>query len=219
MRCSSGLQIVVDGSPLVQVTKEGQTYVVVPDEMVRQQKKFQVVVSAAYRGWKLAVVSVDGLDVLTGKAASPDGGGYVFEGTELKIDGWRTDMAAVSAFEFTPREGAYASRIGEGGNVGVVGVVLWSETRDEPPSTFGTKGLRRGMAGHDVGTGFGERLERRVTETSFNRDRIIYKQVVQYASESSLIEAGILAKASPLGQVNAFPAARDERFCQPPTTR
>jgi hypothetical protein len=85
--------------------------------------------------------------------------------------------------------------------------------------TFGaTRGSSKGV-GHDAGTGFGERIQSRVSETNFEREAEIARVVVEYASESSLRKAGILPEESPLGPVNPWPADRDERFCQPPTTR
>lgn len=55
----------------------------------------------------MTVLSVDGVNAITGQTASPGQSGYVlgpYESTE--ISGWRKDMSAVAAFEFTALSGS-----------------------------------------------------------------------------------------------------------------
>ena len=52
-------------------------------------------------GRLLAVVSVDGVNVVTGETASPDQSGYVIEpGGYVNIQGWRKDLERTAAFYF-----------------------------------------------------------------------------------------------------------------------
>ncbi len=75
-----------------------------------------------------AVVSVDGLDVLDGKPASPDKRGYILHANdELEIDGFRQSESAVAAFRFGSVKGSYAAKTGDDRNVGVIGVALFGE--------------------------------------------------------------------------------------------
>ncbi len=76
-----------------------------------------------------AVVSVDGLDVIDGKAADfAHKRGYVVPAHgELKIDGFRTSQSQVATFRFSSVSNSYAGRKGVARNVGVIGVALFEE--------------------------------------------------------------------------------------------
>ncbi len=81
-----------------------------------------------------AVVSVDGLDVIDGKSASPHKRGYLLDPFgDLEIEGFRTSTNNVAAFRFGAVEKSYAARKhGETRNVGVVGVAVFHERGDSP---------------------------------------------------------------------------------------
>jgi hypothetical protein len=80
----------------------------------------------------LAVVSVDGINVITGDTAAPAQSGYVLDSWgSVGIDGWRKNMSEVAAFVFTALPESYAARTGRPGNVGVIGVAVFREYR--PP--------------------------------------------------------------------------------------
>jgi len=85
----------------------------------------------------LAVASVDGLDVLTGKSATENGNGYVINGyNSLTIDGFRISDEKVAKFQFDYKGGSYADSKEDGSerNVGVIGVRLFSEKVKPLPS-------------------------------------------------------------------------------------
>jgi hypothetical protein len=75
------------------------------------------------------VISVDGLDVLDGKAGSFKKRGYLLDPHgELEIDGFRQSLDAVAAFRFGSVRGSYANqKHGDTRNVGVIGVALFNE--------------------------------------------------------------------------------------------
>lgn len=76
----------------------------------------------------LAVVSVDGVNVISGATASADQTGYVIDASQsLEIKGWRKSMDEVAAFYFTRLPDSYAARTGRPDNVGVIGVALFRE--------------------------------------------------------------------------------------------
>lgn len=82
----------------------------------------------------LAVVSVDGVNVVTGETASPSQAGYVLEPwQETTITGWRKSLDRVAAFYFTSLPDAYATRTGRAGNVGVIGVATFRERPSAAP--------------------------------------------------------------------------------------
>ena len=83
----------------------------------------------------LAVASVDGINVLSGAPAAVDQVGYVLGPRErYEIDGWRKSDNEVAAFEFVASPQSYAERTGRASNVGVVGVAVFRERPEPPPS-------------------------------------------------------------------------------------
>jgi hypothetical protein len=80
------------------------------------------------------VLSVDGLDVLDGREASPEKRGYLLDPHgELEIDGFRQSMDSVAAFRFGSVRGSYANqKHGDTRNVGVIGVALFHERGSNP---------------------------------------------------------------------------------------
>jgi hypothetical protein len=86
----------------------------------------------------LAVVSVDGVNVVSGETASPSQSGYVLEPwQDTTITGWRKSLDRVAAFYFTSLPDAYAARTGRPGNVGVIGVAVFPE-RPRPTPLLGS---------------------------------------------------------------------------------
>ncbi len=76
---------------------------------------------------------MDGVNVITGKTASPSQSGYVLDPWGLvDIDGWRKSMDQVAAFYFTALPDSYAARTGRPDNVGVIGVALFREREVMP---------------------------------------------------------------------------------------
>jgi hypothetical protein len=76
----------------------------------------------------LAVTSVDGVNVVSGKTAATQQSGYVLEPWGVvAIDGWRKSLDEVATFYFTRLSDSYAARTGRPHNVGVIGVALFRE--------------------------------------------------------------------------------------------
>jgi hypothetical protein len=81
----------------------------------------------------LAVLSVDGVNAVSGETASTQQTGYVLgPWQQLDVDGWRKSLSQVAAFEFTALSDSYAARTGRPGNVGVIGVAVFRERRHLP---------------------------------------------------------------------------------------
>ena len=74
----------------------------------------------------LTVLSVDGVDVITGSTADWNESGYVLSARQTYgIRGWRKSMAITAAFYFTALPDSYAARTGRPDNVGVIGVAVF----------------------------------------------------------------------------------------------
>jgi pyruvate/2-oxoglutarate dehydrogenase complex dihydrolipoamide acyltransferase (E2) component len=146
----------------------------------------------------LAVTSVDGVNVITGRTASTLSSGYVLDPwNTVDIDGWRKSMDQVAAFYFTALPDSYAARTGRPENVGVIGVALFGEriqampvdqeprTRAEAQASAPATGAaaeadspnaksaarQSGMVREDtrLGTGHGRRVDSGAVYTAFER--------------------------------------------------
>jgi hypothetical protein len=83
----------------------------------------------------LAVVSVDGINAVTGESASPAQSGYVLQpGGYVTIQGWRKDLSRTAAFHFSDPGDSYAARTGRPRDLGVIGVALFRELPVEQPA-------------------------------------------------------------------------------------
>lgn len=82
------------------------------------------------------VVTVDGLDVLSGQTGSLSHPGYLIRpNTSMTIDGFRKSSSAVAAFRFAKPHESYAanSMSGEIGNVGVIGAAVFEMAHEKLP--------------------------------------------------------------------------------------
>lgn len=111
------------------VAGDGRNYVV-----GEAGRRYTIVVRNRTQNRLELVVSVDGLDVLDGKAASFSKRGYLVDPQgEVEIDGFRQSMDTVAAFRFGSVRGSYASqKHGDTRNVGVIGVAVFHERGTNP---------------------------------------------------------------------------------------
>lgn len=223
-----GLEILVNGRPLPVIRHNGKLYVAAP-----MNEDYQLRLKTPFGNRYLAVTSVDGLDIMTGKTASPDAGGYVLGSSSSLTDipGFRLNNEEVAKFHFGDRADSYAAQLDKPQNIGVIAVIFYAERRAYRPALSMTKGgclgggHRSGGAdtfggaatrgGHDMGTEFGRRTDHKVTTTNFERAGEVGRFVIEYASRESLIAAGII-KDAPLGDVEPFPGFKDAG-CKPPS--
>jgi hypothetical protein len=169
-------------------------------------------------GRMLAVTSVDGINVITGKTAATLGSGYVLDpGCLVDIDGWRKSMEQVAAFYFTALPDSYAARTGRPDNVGVIGVALFRERvrmmeleRDEragsatpAPSAEASaaqrdSGMNSRLKSREdrLGTGHGRRLDSGAVYTEFERASDEPDEVIRiyYDSRKNLVARGIIPR-------------------------
>ena len=81
----------------------------------------------------LSVVSVDGVNAVSGETANWAQTGYVLGNYQaFDIRGWRKSMDRTAAFYFTEHQNSYAARTGRPNNVGVIGVAVFQK-KYEPP--------------------------------------------------------------------------------------
>jgi len=98
-------------------------------------------------GRVLVVMSVDGLNVLTGETAGYDQRGYIFAAHQsYDILGWRKSLTEVAAFTFAPLPQSYAARTGRPADVGVIGIAAFKERVIEAQPVAAAPQLRDDVA-------------------------------------------------------------------------
>lgn len=184
----------------------------------------------------LVVLSVDGINAVTGEDADPTQAGYVLGPWQsAEIGGWRKSLEDVAQFHFTALPDSYAARTGRPDNVGVIGIAVFGERRRPamvrplprpgppprplaqaraaaadvqaaPEDTMATDG---DAARQRIGTGHGAREWAPVARTGFERAAPHPVQVTElrYDTPQRLIALGILPP--PAGQ--AWPPAGGPR--------
>ncbi|MDR6991789.1 hypothetical protein [Luteimonas sp. 3794] len=76
----------------------------------------------------LVVLSVDGVNAISGETAAPSQTGYVLAPWQTtEITGWRKSHDDVARFEFAALGDSYAARTGRPDNVGTIGIAVFGE--------------------------------------------------------------------------------------------
>lgn len=173
--------------------------------------EYQVTLRNRLREEVLAVVSVDGVNVITGQTAEPSQSGYVLAARgALDIQGWRRSLSQTAAFYFTSLPDSYAARTGRPNDVGAIGVALFRK-KALPPSApiSGAGALRREQAAEDsarpaaeaqLGTGHGRHETSHAYHVSFERATSAPAEVVTlyYDSRANLLARGIIREQIPV---------------------
>jgi hypothetical protein len=196
--------------------------------------RYAVVVNNLRGDRLLAVMSVDGINVISGENAAWNQTGYVFMGgSSYAINGWRKSNQEVADFNFTALPDSYAARTGRAENVGIIGVAVFrerapvarfvpdeSELSASPPSAAATR-ADAASAAPTLGTGHGAREPSYVSNTEFERladtpDEVIR---IRYDRYAALVARGIVpTRPAPMAP-NAFPESSGPRFVPDPPGR
>lgn len=82
----------------------------------------------------LVVLSVDGVNAVSGETAHPAQAGYVLAPWQsAEIAGWRKSLDDVAQFVFTDLPDSYAARTGRPDHVGIIGIAVFRERQAEVP--------------------------------------------------------------------------------------
>lgn len=165
------------------------------------------------------VVSVDGLDTISGAPAAWRRRGYLVDGHRtLTVDGFRLSEEAVAAFRFSSVARSYAALQGDARDVGVIGVAVFREReRPAPPALAAREpraeaaprpgaaperdAARSSAAGGEpadaarpgLGTAFGEEHASHVRRVPFERAgaRPSVVLTLRYDDRAGLLAAGV----------------------------
>lgn len=98
----------------------------------RQNQEFRVRLRNKTAERVMAVLSIDGVNAISGQTAGVNQTGYVLAPYQtLDVDGWRKSNVRTAAFYFTHINDSYAARTGRPDNVGVIGAAIFREVRYE----------------------------------------------------------------------------------------
>lgn len=162
----------------------------------------------------LVVLSVDGVNAVSGQTADGNQAGYVLEPyATTEVAGWRKSMRDVAQFYFADFGDSYAARTGRPRNVGVIGIAVFDEARRMPPpppvyyperreagnaaadaAAASAPPMAQSRAQQELGTGHGEREYAPVSRTGFVRASGSPVQVteVRYDDGEALAQRGII---------------------------
>ena len=200
-------------------------------------EKYAVRVVNRSGGRTLNVVSVDGINAVTGETAAPGQSGYVLApGQRFEVTGWRKSMSEVAAFYFTRLPDSYAARTDRPENVGVIGVAVFREWQrppeaqvlpkstapsSAPPARAANESSAADAAGsagasqearraEKIGTGHGEREASQVVHTHFRRASATPDRtiVIHYDTHANLVAMGVIPRVPSTATPNPFPAGR-----------
>lgn len=118
------VDIVVNGKPVKKHSHDDKTFI-----EARSGTEYSIKIKNNYWARQLAVITVDGVNVISGEpAGSGVGQGYIVSGYgTIDIKGFRKDTDSVGAFKFTKKGNSYCNEQGLGGNNGVIGVRIYAE--------------------------------------------------------------------------------------------
>ena len=195
-------------------------------------------------GRVLVVMSVDGVNVLTGETAGYGQRGYVFAPYEsYDVSGWRKSDTQVAAFTFAPLSRSYAARTGRPDDVGVIGIAAFTERapapvpvspefRAEPRvqnrSYDADEAAVRGRGqpapatawrSERLGTEHGVREWSAVTTVPFERStsQPQFVRRIEYDSYENLVARGVIPRVRPLPhRPRPFPSSPDGGYVPDP---
>lgn len=201
-----------EGKPLKVHWHEGRAWVV-----GKPGNEYLIVVRNRRAEDLLAVMSVDGVNVVSDETAHPQQSGYVLSPWRgLEVKGWRKSLERTAAFYFTPLPDSYAARTGRPDNVGVIGVALYQRKRAAPPPAIAPLS-RSAPAAADaaagsaraeapaaereakLGTGHGRSESSPVREVEFERASSAPAETITiyYDSYRNLVARGVIREPHP----------------------
>jgi hypothetical protein len=236
---SCEVRVLIKGRPATEFFHEGQNFM-----EGRGGSEFEIEVRNVTNKRLMAVVSVDGLSVISGKIAGSESPGYVLNPFQtIVIPGWKLDSNKAAKFEFGARANSYVQAVeGEATNCGVIGVMVWGEKAPihNPITTCVMRGaIPKGMSGsvyasasasslggassestlsattNNLGTGFGSATQFNTSSTTFEKEAVVDTLVMYYDDVRGLKARGIVVER-PVQRYSTTPNPFPGIGCTPP---
>jgi hypothetical protein len=189
--------------------------------------EYQVVIRNRSGEEVLAVLSVDGVNAVTGETASTQQSGYVIgPWGAVEVKGWRKSLERTAAFYFTALPDSYAARTGRPEDVGVIGVAVFRRKPEPPREQLSQEMSKRGAAQaqapapaadsaaprarmeEKLGTCHGRNEHSPARYVEFERESSTPNEtvVLYYDSRPNLVARGVIREPRPLRDPRPFPA-------------
>lgn len=119
-----------NGNAITEYNKDGLVFV-----EGRKGSEYKIKVTNSTNSRVKAIISVDGLDIISGERAHDNSKGYVLEPyASVILDGWRISNEEVRKFIFTTGQKSYNAKTGnDTNNVGVIGLLAFKEVYVRSP--------------------------------------------------------------------------------------
>jgi hypothetical protein len=199
-----------EGKQLQVYWHEGRAYVA-----GKPGNEYRVSLRSRERDDILAVVSVDGVNAVTGQSADASQSGYVLSpGSSMSVQGWRKSLSETAAFYFTMLADSYAARTGRPDNVGVIGVALFRRKQEPQPmgqiapsprsrnesSSDAASAPRAAEAAKQIGTGHGRHETSYARYVAFQHASLVPAETITiyYDSRANLVARGVIREPVPV---------------------
>jgi len=192
----------------------------------RPGNEYQVTIRNRSGEEVLAVLSVDGVNAVTGETAATGQRGYVIgPWGSVEVKGWRKSLERTAAFYFTELPDSYAARSGRPDDVGVIGVAVFRKKWSPPAEAL--QGLSkdaaagsaaeaparsqapapRAKAEERLGTGHGRNEHSPARYVEFERESATPNEVLAlyYDSRPNLVARGVIREPRPVREPRPFP--------------
>jgi hypothetical protein len=204
------VNILVNGKPIKKLNDGFRTWV----EAHNNSKYSIEIINDSFKK-RLAVVSVDGINVINGELADINSKvGYIVNAnSKIIIDGWRISQEIVKEFIFTfNKNNSFSAKLGNGKeNLGVIGIAIFDEQPVidwgflYPKIAYNSYNSGTSIAepiccvtnnvNFQAGTAKGEALESKSYSSFFNiQDSVSEIISIFYDSKENLIKRGVIEK-------------------------
>jgi hypothetical protein len=187
-----GMDVLVNGRAGRLIAHEGRLYLPV----TRMGSEYEIRVTNRGVRRITAIVSVDGLSVITSEPASDLQAGYLVDPYgNIVIKGWRRDSDTVAAFTFEEREHSYAYRMGQRDKIGEITLVAIEEYDPSPRPVLKEERMIAAMSSDarvgGTGTGWGRDINSEVIKVPFVRSTHRRTITIYYDTPEALRRIGV----------------------------
>lgn len=168
------LEVLVNNRPTAEYYKDGKSF-------VEAREGTEYTLRLKNNSWKrvLAVLSVDGVEVIGGKAAAESNNGYIVDAySSIDIKGYRVDGENVAAFRFAGGRLSYAATVGATTVVNKTTGETTQKVTEKNNGVIGVRVFEEDTACHDYKEAYKE------APKSSIRNRVFYASQGVFASPS-----------------------------------
>lgn len=143
------LQVCINGKAIKQYPFQGKVFI-----EAREGTEYTLKIYNNHCLRRLAVVTVDGVNVVSGEVQGEEiGRGYIIPAySSIEVKGFRQDLSTVGTFKFCKKGKSYCNSQGASGNNGVIGVRMYNEKAK--PIYWSTKTSEPSYPSYPVYRGF-----------------------------------------------------------------